>query len=85
MESVHTSELLGRPVAKAWNAALAGTRQAKGVPAGTPGHLAVPVAGDSDEAKRVAMRLVDEIDPGTISRQATAGHGGPRRERAFGA
>ncbi|WP_020133932.1 NADPH-dependent F420 reductase [Streptomyces sp. 351MFTsu5.1] len=65
VESVHTSELLGRPVVKAWNAALAGTRRTKGVPAGAPGRIAIPVAGDSEEAKQVAMRLVDDtgFDP----------------------
>jgi hypothetical protein len=45
--------------------ALAGTFREKGVPAGTPGRIAIPVAADSDEAKRVGMKLVDEsgFDP----------------------
>lgn len=42
VESVYTAELLGRPVVKAWNAALAETQRTKGVPAGTPGRLAIP-------------------------------------------
>jgi len=65
VESLWVTEQLGRPVAKAWNAALAGTLQTKGVPAGTPGRIALPVAADSPEARRVAMRLVDEsgFDP----------------------
>ncbi|MEB8340226.1 NADPH-dependent F420 reductase [Streptomyces endophyticus] len=65
VESAHTSELLGRPVVKAWNAALAETQRTRGLPAGTPGRIAIPVAGDSDEAKRVAMSLVDDtgFDP----------------------
>jgi predicted dinucleotide-binding enzyme len=54
------AEQLGRPVVKAWNAALAGTLETKGVPARTPGRIALPVAADSDEARRVGMRLVDE-------------------------
>ena len=54
VESVYTAELLGRPVIKAWNAALAETQRAKGVPAGTPGRIAIPVAGDSEEARKVA-------------------------------
>jgi predicted dinucleotide-binding enzyme len=60
-----TEHLGGRPVVKAWNAALAGTQQTKGVPAGTPGRIALPVAADSDEARHVAMRLVDDtgFDP----------------------
>ncbi|MCL7425345.1 NADPH-dependent F420 reductase [Streptomyces sp. YS415] len=60
VESLWVAEQLGRPVAKAWNAALAGTLQTRGVPAGTPGRIALPVAADSDEERRVAMRLVDE-------------------------
>jgi predicted dinucleotide-binding enzyme len=65
VESLRNAEQLGRPVVKAWNAALAGTQQTKGTPAGTPGRIAIPVAADSDEARRVAMRLVDDtgFDP----------------------
>ncbi|MEV6699309.1 NAD(P)-binding domain-containing protein [Streptomyces sp. NPDC051453] len=72
VESVHTSQLLGRPVVKAWNAALAETQRTKGLPAGTPGRIALPVAGGSAEAKRVAMSLVDATgfdpyDAGTLA------------------
>lgn len=65
VESLWVCEQLGRPVVKAWNAALAGTLQTRGVPAGAPGRIALPVAADSDEARHVAMRLVDEsgFDP----------------------
>lgn len=65
VESVYTSELLGRPVVKAWNAALAETQRTRGVAAGAPGRIAIPVAGDSDDAKKVAMSLVDDtgFDP----------------------
>lgn len=65
VESLWVAEQLGRPVVKAWNAVLAGTLQTKGVPAGTPGRIAIPVAADTDEARRVAMDLVDEsgFDP----------------------
>ncbi|WP_250293958.1 NADPH-dependent F420 reductase [Streptomyces atroolivaceus] len=65
VESVWVAEQLGRPVAKAWNAVLEGTLKTKGVPAGTPGRIALPVAADSEAARRVAMRLVDEsgFDP----------------------
>ncbi|GCB51748.1 hypothetical protein SNL152K_9104 [Streptomyces sp. NL15-2K] len=72
VESVYTAELLGRPVVKAWNAALAETQRTKGVPAGTPGRLAIPVAGDFEEARKVAMSLVDDTgfdayDAGTLA------------------
>ncbi|TXS41807.1 NADPH-dependent F420 reductase [Streptomyces sp. OR43] len=65
VESEYTAQLLGRPVVKAWNAALAETQRTRGVPAGTPGRIAIPVAGDSDEARKVAMSLVDDtgFDP----------------------
>ncbi|MEU6789346.1 NAD(P)-binding domain-containing protein [Nonomuraea angiospora] len=65
VESVRNAEALGRPVVKAWNAALAETQRAKGVPAGAPGRIAIPVAGDSEQARRVAMQLVDDtgFDP----------------------
>jgi predicted dinucleotide-binding enzyme len=65
VESVRNAEALGRPLVKAWNAAVAGTQRTKGVPAGTPGRIAIPVAGDCEEARRVAMQLVDDtgFDP----------------------
>jgi 8-hydroxy-5-deazaflavin:NADPH oxidoreductase len=65
VESLWVAEQLGRPIVKAWNAVLAATLQDKGVPAGAPGRTAIPVAADSDEAKRVGMKLVDEtgFDP----------------------
>jgi predicted dinucleotide-binding enzyme len=60
VESVWNAEQLGRPVVKAWNAALAETQRTRGLPAGAPGRIAIPVAGDFEEARRVAMRLVDD-------------------------
>ncbi len=65
VESVWSAEQLGRPIVKAWNAALAGTQQTKGVPAGTPGRIAIPVAADTERARRTVMQLVDDtgFDP----------------------
>lgn len=65
VESVWNAEQLGRPVVKAWNAALAETQRTRGLPAGTPGRIAIPVAADSEQARRVAMQLVDDtgFDP----------------------
>ncbi|WP_069752824.1 NADPH-dependent F420 reductase [Streptomyces sp. EN16] len=65
VESVRNAELLNRPLVKAWNAALAETQRTMGKPAGTPGRIALPVAADSDEARQVAMQLVDDtgFDP----------------------
>ena len=76
---MRNAELLGHPVVKAWNAALAETQRTKGVPAGTPGRIAIPVAADSEEARRVAMQLVDDTvnvhgGAGTNVCSARAGH-----------
>lgn len=44
----------------------------KGVPAGTPGRLALPVASDSEDAKKTVSELVDDfgfdpVDAGTLA------------------
>ncbi|WP_253594737.1 NADPH-dependent F420 reductase [Bradyrhizobium elkanii] len=58
-ESVWASQQIGRRVVKAWNAALAATLAERGQPRGTPGRIAIPVAGDSSQAKTMAAALVD--------------------------
>jgi 8-hydroxy-5-deazaflavin:NADPH oxidoreductase len=58
-ESVWVSEQIGRPVIKAWNAVLAATLSERGKPAGTPGRITIPVAGDDAKAKATAFQLVD--------------------------
>lgn len=58
-ESVWSSEQLGRPVVKTFNAALAKTLADGGKPAGAAGRFAMPVAGDDQHAKAVAQQLVD--------------------------
>jgi predicted dinucleotide-binding enzyme len=65
VESVWSQETLGRPIVKAWNAALAGTQQTKGIPAGTAGRIAIPVAADSSDDRATVMQLVDDtgFDP----------------------
>ncbi|WP_026912096.1 NAD(P)-binding domain-containing protein [Patulibacter minatonensis] len=59
LEAHWIGEQLGRPVARAWNAVLAGTLAERGVPAGTPGRIAIPVAGDDPDARRIAATLTD--------------------------
>ncbi|MET8867437.1 NADP oxidoreductase [Nonomuraea sp. NPDC004580] len=61
---------LGRPVIRAWNALVQTTLADKGRPPGTPGRLAVPVAGTDLAAKELVMTLVDDtgfdpVDAGT--------------------
>lgn len=71
-ESVWVSEQIGRPVIKAWNAVLSHTFSEMGQPEGTPGRIAIPVAGDDAKAKETAMQLVratgfDAVDAGTLA------------------
>lgn len=59
-ESEWVAAQLGRPIAKAWNAITSASFAEKGVPAGSPGRIAIPVAADGDRERDVAMGLVDE-------------------------
>jgi 8-hydroxy-5-deazaflavin:NADPH oxidoreductase len=70
-ESRWVSEQLGRPVVKAFNNIYARNLLARGRPAGSTDRIALPVAGDDPEAKRVVMELVDQlgfdpVDAGSI-------------------
>jgi 8-hydroxy-5-deazaflavin:NADPH oxidoreductase len=60
-ESRWVEQQLGRPVVKAFNNIIARHLLELGRPAGTPGRIALPVAGDDDAAKAVVLRLVDEL------------------------
>lgn len=64
-ESAWVSQQLGRPVIKAFNNALAYTLANLGTLKGDQGRLALAVAGDDDQAKQIAMNLVDQagFDP----------------------
>jgi hypothetical protein len=53
---------LGRPVIKAFNNIYARHLFELGGPAGAPGRIALPVAGDDDAAKTVVLKLVEELD-----------------------
>lgn len=61
VESLWVSQQLGRPVVKAFNNIYAEHLLKKGQPAGTPGRIALPVAGDDARAKAIILKLVDEI------------------------
>lgn len=72
VESLWVAELLGRPIIKAWNAIGSDSLATKGAPAGTPGRIAIPVAGDNEVARKVAMGLVeatgfDALDAGCLT------------------
>ncbi len=60
-ESVWVQGHLGRPVLKAFNNIGAQSLLTGGLPPGTPGRIALPVAGDDVEAKAVVMSLVDSL------------------------
>ncbi|MFF0657135.1 MULTISPECIES: NADPH-dependent F420 reductase [Micromonospora] len=63
--------LKGARVVKVFNNIQAAHLMDEGKPAGTAGRIALPVAGDDADAKRVVMGLVDElgfdpVDAGTL-------------------
>jgi predicted dinucleotide-binding enzyme len=60
-ESRWVEQQLGRPVVKAFNNIYARHLLELGRPAGSPGRIALPVAGDDPAAKSVVLRLVDEL------------------------
>jgi predicted dinucleotide-binding enzyme len=60
-ESRWVSDQLGRPVVKAFNNIYARHLLERGKPKGTPGRIALPVAGDDQRAKDLVIRLLDEI------------------------
>ena len=61
VESRWVEQHLGHPVVKAFNGIYAQHLLENGQPAGTPGRVALPVAGDDGPAKALVLRLVDEL------------------------
>jgi len=60
-ESRWVANQLGRPVVKAFNNIYAKHLLEGGRPVGTPGRIALPVAGDDQHQKEIVMRLVNEL------------------------
>jgi 8-hydroxy-5-deazaflavin:NADPH oxidoreductase len=60
-ESEWVQQHLGRPVVKVFNNIYADHLQNKGLPAGAPGRIALPVASDNAAAKQKVMLLVEEM------------------------
>jgi hypothetical protein len=60
-EARWVSEQLGRPVVKAFNNIYAQDLLDRPTAPGTTGRRALPVTGDEEQAKAVAMRLIDEL------------------------
>lgn len=70
-ESRWVEQQLGHPVIKAFNNIYAEHLATHGKPPGTKGRIALPVAGDDQDAKRVVMDLIDAmgfdpVDAGTL-------------------
>ena len=70
-ESEWVQQHLGRPVVKVFNNIFADHIRTKGLPEGTAGRIALPVAGDDTAAKQKVMALVEElgfdaVDDGTL-------------------
>ena len=71
-ESRWVEQQLGRPVIKVFNNIYAEHLANHGKPPGTPGRIALPVAGDDPKAKDVVMQLVsamgfDPVDSGGMN------------------
>jgi predicted dinucleotide-binding enzyme len=71
-ESVWVAELLGAPVVKVFNGIFWKHLLENGVPAGTEGRIALPIAGDDPAEKKIVSDLVDSIgfdpvDAGTLA------------------
>ncbi|MBE4748409.1 NAD(P)-binding domain-containing protein [Corallococcus sp. ZKHCc1 1396] len=72
VESEWVASLLGRPVIKAFNNIFFQSLLEKGTPKGTPGRIALPVAGEPPEARAKVLKLVEElgfdaIDAGSLA------------------
>ena len=71
-ESEWTASVLGRPVVKAFNNIITYSLIYGGMPKGSEHRIALPVAGDEEEAKQFVIGLVDEmgfdgVDAGPLS------------------
>jgi len=55
------SAVLGRPVVKAFNNILAASLAKRGVPRGSPGRIALSVAGDDRESKQKVQGVIQEL------------------------
>lgn len=60
-ESRWVADELGRPVVKVFNTIYSRVLLEGGTTRGSPGRIALPLAGDDEAAKAVVSRLVDEL------------------------
>ncbi|MFE3522073.1 NADPH-dependent F420 reductase [Streptomyces sp. NPDC059161] len=65
-ESRWTEQHIGHPVIKAFNGTYAQDLLDRPRPQGAPERIALPVAGDDEEAKRLVRELIDELGFDTV-------------------
>lgn len=61
LDSQWVAQRIGHPVIKAFNNIFAKSLLERGVPKGMPGRIALPVTGDSPDARATVLRLVDDL------------------------
>jgi predicted dinucleotide-binding enzyme len=71
-ESVYISEILNRPLVKVFNNILEHTLKHKGKAAGAADRIAISIAGDNEEHKKVVSEVVDQtgfdsVDGGSLA------------------
>ncbi|MWV42144.1 NADP oxidoreductase [Paenibacillus sp. HJL G12] len=60
-ESRWVEQHLNRTIIKAFNGIAAQSLLERGLPSGSPGRLALPVAGDDPSAKQIVLALIEEL------------------------
>ncbi|MBJ7322861.1 MAG: NAD(P)-binding domain-containing protein [Rhodococcus sp.] len=88
-ESVWVSQQLGEPVIKAFNGIWYKHLLEKGVPAGTDKRIALPIAGDDAESKKLVFSVIDElgfdpVDAGSLAASWRQQPGTPVYGKDFG-
>ncbi|OZD59887.1 NADPH-dependent F420 reductase [Rhodococcus sp. 06-1460-1B] len=88
-ESVWVSQQLGEPVIKAFNGIWYKHLLEKGVPAGTDKRIALPIAGDDAESKKLVFSVIDElgfdpVDAGSLAESWHQQPGTPVYGKDFG-
>ncbi len=83
VESLWVAEMLGRPIAKAWNAIGSASLATKAKPVGAFDRIAIPMAADRDRDREVAIALVndtglDAFDAGLLRDSWRQQPGAPR-------
>lgn len=89
-ESVWVSEQIDAPVYKVFNGIYWKHLLEKGVPAGTEGRIALPIAGDDEDGKKIVSAIVDDlgfepVDAGSLADSWRQQPGSPSYGKDFNA